>query len=163
MTGPRAVAIDLDRALVDTRPLWDDWLGSAGGVLGVNARALPAARDEAAAELDRHGPGNWLTLLERYCEDRVAVYVRRDAATSDALRSLTASGWEVGAFTDAPEPLARIALAQIGAGRRIDVLTAGAGALERLRAALGPDVLVVGTPEELRDAAEAARSGGPDS
>ena len=163
MTGVRAVAIDLDRALVDTRPLWEDWLDSAGAVLGVDAQALPAGRDEAAAELDVHGPGNWLALLERFCEDRVAVYVRREAATGDALRALAAAGWEIGAFTDAPEPLARIALAQIGADRRVGVLAAGAGSLERLRASLGEDVRVVRSPEELVDAADAARSSGCDS
>ena len=164
MTGVHAaVAIDLDRALVDTRPLWQDWLDSAAAVLGADARALPADRADAAAELDLHGPGNWLALLERYCEDRVAVYVRRDAETSDALRSLAAAGWEIGAFTDAPEPLARVALAQIGADRRIGMLAAGAGALELLRASLGEDVLVVSSPQELMAAADAARSSGRDS
>ena len=42
-------------------------------------------------------------------------------------------------FTDAPVELARVALAQLGAARRVDALEAGAGALERL----GGDVTVV--------------------
>jgi hypothetical protein len=46
-------------------------------------------------------------------------------------------------FTDAPEPLARIAVAQLGADRRIEALETGAGALERLLERLGPDTLVV--------------------
>jgi hypothetical protein len=143
------VAVDLDGALGDTRALWRDWLSSAGGVLGVDADALPADRGEAAAELDRRGAGNWRTLLERFSEDRAAVYVRRDAAASQALRALGAAGREIGVFTDAPEPLARVVLAQLGAERRIAVVEAGAGALERLLERLGPDAVVVRTRDEL--------------
>ena len=46
-------------------------------------------------------------------------------------------GREVGVFTDAPEQLARVALAQLGADRRVSALESGAGALERLLARLG--------------------------
>ena len=150
---PRAVAIDLDGALGDTRELWRDWLTSAEGVLGVDADALPTERGEAAAELDRRGAGNWRTLLERFSEDRAPVYLRRDAVASAALRSLVAAGCEVGVFTDAPEPLARVALAQLGAERRVTAIETGAGALERLLEAFGDDALVIRTRAELDAAA----------
>ena len=55
----------------------------------------------------------------------------------------------LGVFTDAPEPLARIALEHLGAIRRLDAWEAGAGALERLLARLGPDTAVVYTRAEL--------------
>ena len=145
----KAVAIDLDGALADTRPLWDAWLASAAGVLGVDPASLPADRGEAAAELDRLGAGNWRTLLERFSEDRAAVYLRREPAMSASLRALGAAGRTVGVFTDAPEPLARIALAQLGATRRVAVLETGSGALERLLERLGDDAAVVRTREEL--------------
>jgi phosphoglycolate phosphatase-like HAD superfamily hydrolase len=149
----RAVAVELDGALGDTRPLWQAWLAAAEAVLGVEAGALPRDRGEAAAELDRLGAGNWRTLLERFSEDRAAVYLRRDATASRALRALDAAGRRIGVFTDAPEPLARVALAQVGAERRIAALETGAGALERLLATLGDDAVVVRTTDELRGAA----------
>jgi phosphoglycolate phosphatase-like HAD superfamily hydrolase len=146
-----AVAINLDGALGDTRPLWEAWLASAGELLGVDPRMLADDRAAAAAELDRRGAGNWRSLLERFSEERAAVFLRRDAATSAALRALAAAGREIGVFTDAPEPLARIALAQLGAARRVNALETGAGALERLLARLGDDAIVVSTREELVD------------
>ena len=76
-------------------------------------------------------------LLERFAEDHAPAYLRRDAATSAALQSLAGDGVTLGVFTDAPEPLARVALAQLGATRRVAALETGAGALERLLAALG--------------------------
>lgn len=145
----RTVAIDLDAALGDTRPLWSDWLTSAEVVLGIDPGALPADRGEAAAELDRRGAGNWRILLERFSEDRAPVYLRRDAAVSASLRALVGSGSEIGVFTDAPEPLARIALAQLGAARRIFMLETGTGALERLLARLGADPILVRSRAEL--------------
>jgi phosphoglycolate phosphatase-like HAD superfamily hydrolase len=151
MTASRAVAIDLDGALGDTRPLWGAWLASAGELLGVDPRMLADDRGAAAAELDRRGAGNWRSLLERFSEERVAVFLRRDAATSAALRAVAASGREIGVFTDAPEPLAKIALAQLGAARRVTALETGSGALERLLARLGDDTIVVSTRAELLD------------
>jgi uncharacterized protein YndB with AHSA1/START domain len=145
---PRPVAIDLDGALGDTRPLWRDWLSAADVVLGVE-RELPEDRGEAAAELDRSGAGNWRVLLERFGEDRAAIYLRRDAAASAALRELHARGHELGVFTDAPEPLARIALAQLGADRHVRVLEAGAGALERVLDRLGDNAVVVRSRADL--------------
>ena len=81
--------------------------------------------------------------LARFAEDRAPVYLRPDAEVSAALRELAARGDRLGVFTDAPEPLARIAVSQLGADRRIEALETGAGALERLLAELGPDTLVV--------------------
>ena len=143
------VAIDLDGALGDTRPLWDAWLASAATVLGVDAAALPTDRGEAADELDRIGAGNWRVLLERFAEERIAVHIRRDASVSVALRALGATGAAIGVFTDSPEPLARVALAHLGAERRVHALETGGGALDRLLAALGPDSVVIRTRDEL--------------
>ena len=151
--GARPVAIDLDGALGDTRPLWRDWLASAAPLLGVDADSLPWDRAEAAAELDRHGAGNWRSLLERFGEERAPVYLRRDASAAAALRALSDGGHAIGVFTDAPEPLARVALAQLGADRRVSALETGTGALDRLRARLGDDVVVVRTRGELDTAA----------
>jgi phosphoglycolate phosphatase-like HAD superfamily hydrolase len=149
VTSGRAVAIDLDGALGDTHPLWDAWLASAAGVLGVEAEALPHDRGEAARELDRLGAGNWRTLLGRFSEERAAVYLRREADVTAALRALGAAGREIGVFTDAPEQLARVALAQVGAERRIVGLETGSGALERLLERLGADAAVVRARAEL--------------
>jgi phosphoglycolate phosphatase-like HAD superfamily hydrolase len=148
VSGVRAVAIDLD-ALGDTRALWSDWLTSARPVLELTGAALPEDRGDAAAELDRRGAGNWRALLERFTEDRAPVYLRRDAETSAALRTLAAGGVSIGVFTDAPEPLARIALAQLGAQRRIAALETGCGALERLLNTLGAGAVVVRARGEL--------------
>ena len=152
MTDVRAVAIDLD-ALGNTRALWSDWLASARAMLGVEPTALPADRGQAAAELDRLGAGNWRALLERYSEERAPVYLRRDAEVSAALRALAASGHRIGVFTDAPEPLARVALAQLGAERRASMLETGAGALARTLAALGANAVVVHSRAELLELA----------
>ena len=98
-----------------------------------------------AIELDARGAGNWRTLLERYAEDRAPVYLRPAAEVSAALRRLQAEGVQLAVFTGAPAELARVALSQLGAARRIDALETGAGALERL----GADVTVVHTRDEL--------------
>jgi hypothetical protein len=55
---------------------------------------------------------------------------------------------QLAAFTDAPEELARVALAHLGGSRRIQTLEAGPGALERLLERL-PDARVVRTLAEL--------------
>jgi hypothetical protein len=55
-------------------------------------------------------------------------------------------------YTDAPEPLARVALAHLGADRRVTVLETGDGALERLLERLGEGALVVRTHDELTQA-----------
>ena len=149
MSGVRPVAIDLDGALGDTRPLWSAWLASAAPLLGVDPDALPADRGEAAAELDRRGAGNWRTLLERFSEERAPIYLRRDAGAAAALRAIAVDDRKIGVYTDAPEPLARVALAQLGADRRVAALETGDGALDRLLARLGADAVVVRTRAEL--------------
>jgi phosphoglycolate phosphatase-like HAD superfamily hydrolase len=141
--------IDLDGALGDTRPLWRDWLADAARILPLEPESLPLDRGAAAAALDEAGAGNWRALLERFAEDRAPVYLRPDARASATLRQLEADGVQLGAFTDAPEELARVALAQLGAARRIVRVEAGADALERLRAALGHDSPVARTLDEL--------------
>lgn len=145
----RSLLIDLDAALGDTRPLWHAWLAHAARTLPAGIESLPADRAAAARALDAAGAGNWRVLLERFAEDRAPVYLRPDAATSAALRRLAADGVRLGVFTDAPDELARIALAQLGATRRVDAVAAGADALERLRAELGADAPVASTRAEL--------------
>jgi phosphoglycolate phosphatase-like HAD superfamily hydrolase len=148
MTAPHALAIELD-ALGNTRPLWDAWLESARGVLEVDPGALPGDRAEAAEVLDAAGAGNWRVLLERFSEDHAPAYLRRDAATSAGLQALVREGATLGVFTDAPAELARTALAQLGATRRISAVETGAGALERLLAAIGSNAEVIRTRADL--------------
>jgi phosphoglycolate phosphatase-like HAD superfamily hydrolase len=132
------VAIDLD-ALGDTRQLWRDWLADVTRVLDVSG--LPEDRAAAAVELDRRGAGNWRSLLERFAEDRAPVYLRPAADVSATLRSLQADGHEVVAFSDAPLELARVALRQLGAARRVDGIVSGIPAA---------DVVVTSREELLR-------------
>ncbi len=148
-----ALLIDLDGALGDTRPLWDDWLAGAGKVLGIDPASLPRDRGAAAATLDVAGAGNWRSLLERFAAERAPVYLRPQADVSAALRRLDASGRRLGAFTDAPPELAAVALAQLGAARRLEAVEAGADALDRLRARLGADGTIIRTRTELVAAA----------
>jgi phosphoglycolate phosphatase-like HAD superfamily hydrolase len=119
-----AVAIHLD-VLGDTGPLWDDWLDDARRRYRVDG-----------ADLDSELP-NWRRLLERFAEDRAPVYFRRDADVAAALSRLHEGGVKLGVFTDAPQELARVALAHLGADRRIDAVEAGTGAKERLVERLG--------------------------
>jgi phosphoglycolate phosphatase-like HAD superfamily hydrolase len=132
-----AIAVDLDGALGDTRPLWQDWLEDTRRRARVDVTAL-----------DEELP-NWRRLLHRFAEERAPVYLRPDAEASAALRRLHAAGTTIGVFTDAPEELARVALAQLGAARRVDALETGDDALERLLARLGADARVVRTRAEL--------------
>jgi phosphoglycolate phosphatase-like HAD superfamily hydrolase len=157
----RAVAIDLDGALGDTRPLWRDFLADAArrfaSIAELDPASLPDDRAAATEELDRwaeRGVGDWRAALARFAEDRAPLYLRPNAEVSAALRSLAASGYRLGAFTDAPEPLARVALAQLGAARRIDELATGPLARERLVERLGGDAEVVAAAEELALLAE---------
>ena len=148
------LAVELD-ALADTRGLWQAWLADASrryaSIAGLDTETLPEDRAAAAGELDRWaelGVGDWRSALERFAENHAPVHVRRDAGVAAALRRVDA-----GVFTDAPEPLARIVLAQLGADRRIEALETGAGALDRLLARLG-DAEVVRTRDELLRAAD---------
>jgi phosphoglycolate phosphatase-like HAD superfamily hydrolase len=88
-------------------------------------------------------------LLERFAEDRAPIYLRPDAAVGAALRRLGAGGASLGVFTDAPAELAHVALAQLGAARRLVAVEAGPDALGRLLARLGADALVIRTRDEL--------------
>jgi hypothetical protein len=148
VTARRALAIELD-AMGDTRPLWTAWLESARSVLDVDPDGLPSNRAAAAAALDEAGAGNWRVLLERFSENHAPAYLRRDAATSAALQALVLEGATLGVFTDAPEELARTALGQLGASRRISALETGAGALERLLGTVGADAEIVRTRADL--------------
>ncbi|HEY6068665.1 MAG TPA: hypothetical protein VIU81_08200 [Gaiellaceae bacterium] len=129
-------AVDL-AALGDTDPLWRDWLDDARRRFKIDG-----------ASLDDELP-NWRQLLERYAEERAPVYFRRDADVTEALRRLRAHGARVAVFTDVPEELARVALAHLGAARRIETLESGSGAEERAVAKLGAGASVVRTRAEL--------------
>ena len=146
MTVP-AVAIDVDGALGDTRGLWSAWLEDAGRRLRVEL-AVPDDRGEAAAVLDGL-IGNWRALLERFAEEHAPIYLRPRADASVTLRRLQGDGVRLGAFTDAPEELARVALAHLGAARRLETVETGSHALERLLERLGPDATIVRDPDEL--------------
>ena len=87
----RAVAIDLDGALGDTRPLWAAWLEDAArrfrSIAPLDVAALPADRAAAAEELDRWaeaGVGDWRAALARFAEDRAPVYLRPSAGAGGA-------------------------------------------------------------------------------
>jgi phosphoglycolate phosphatase-like HAD superfamily hydrolase len=154
-----ALAIELD-ALADTRPLWEAWLADAARryapIAGLDAEALPHDRAAAAAELDQwaaHGIGDWRAALERFAEDHVGVHVRRDAGVAAALRTLADHGRRLAVFTDAPEPLARVVLAQLGAARRVAAVEAGADALARVRGLLGEGAVTVHSRDDLLRAA----------
>jgi len=143
--GP--LALDFDAVLGDTRPLWRAW------VVDVVRRArvdvdIPEDRVAAARVLDG-AVGNWPALLERFAEDRAPVHLRPSAEVNAALRRLAADGVRLGAFTDAPESLARVAAAQLGVARRLEALEAGEGALERLLEQLGPGTRVVRSRADL--------------
>lgn len=151
-----AVAIDLDAVLGDTRPLWDGWLEEAArryaSIAALDPSALPRDRGSAAAELDswaERGIGDWRRALERYAEEHAPLHLRPDPDVGAALRQLERDGAVIGVFTDAPEHLARVALAHLGAARRVDHVAAGKDALARLLGTLGPDALVVGEREQL--------------
>jgi phosphoglycolate phosphatase-like HAD superfamily hydrolase len=156
----RAVAIELDGVLGDTRPLWAGWLQQAArrfrAIASLDPASLSEDRGRAARELDRwaeQGIGDWGQALARYAEEHAPLHLRPDPAVGAALRSLRQEGVVVGVFTDAPEPLARVALSQLGALRRIDRLETGEGALERLLAHLGHDARVVSDAAQLADVA----------
>jgi len=144
----KALGIDLDAVLGDTQPLWDAWVDDLRRRARVDID-LPADRVTAAAVLDGV-VANWPVLLKRFAEEHAPVYLRPDASVNDALRRLAGTGMRLGAFTDAPEPLARVAAAHLGVARRLEALEAGDAALERLRARLGEGAVVVRSREELR-------------
>jgi phosphoglycolate phosphatase-like HAD superfamily hydrolase len=143
----QSLALDLDAVLADTRPLWNDWLEDAARRTHVEL-AMPDDRIDAAALLDEQ-LGDWRPLLERFAADRGPVYFRPNGDTGALLRRLHASGTRIGVFTDAPRELADVALAHVGAARRVEIV----GTLAEVRAALGEDATVVRTRDELGAAA----------
>jgi phosphoglycolate phosphatase-like HAD superfamily hydrolase len=152
----RSIAIDLDGALGDTRGLWDAFIEDAARrfhtIAELDVAALPYDRGAAATELDRwseHGIGDWRGALTRFAEDHAPVYLRPNAAASASLRALAGAGWSVGVYTDAPEELARVALAQLAATRRVTCLETGAGARSRLIEQLGTGTVIAETTESL--------------
>jgi phosphoglycolate phosphatase-like HAD superfamily hydrolase len=143
--GP--LALDFDAVLGDTRPLWRAWLEDVTRRARVEVE-LPEDRAAAARVLDGV-VGNWRVLLERFAEEHAPVHLRPSAEVNAALRRLAADGVRLGAFTDAPEPLARVAAAQLGVARRLDALEAGPDALERLLERLGPEARIVRSAADL--------------
>jgi phosphoglycolate phosphatase-like HAD superfamily hydrolase len=155
-----AIAIELD-ALADTWPLWRAWLDDAArryaSIADMDPGGLPDDRAAAAVALDEwaeHGVGDWRGALERFAEDHAPAHLRRDAQVAAALRGLAERGAPLGVFTDAPEPLARVVLVQLGAARRLAAVETGENALPRLLELLGPDSLVMHTRDDLLRAAD---------
>jgi phosphoglycolate phosphatase-like HAD superfamily hydrolase len=138
-----AIALDLDAVLADTRPLWRDWLEDAGRRARVDLD-LPEDRAAAARILDEQ-LGEWRPLLRRFADDRAPVHFRPRAETSAQLRRLQAAGVRIGVFTDAPRELADVALAHVGAARRVEAV----GSLGDVLAALGDSAIVVRSRTEL--------------
>lgn len=150
------LALDLDGVLADTRPLWREWLVDASrrfrAIAPLDPESLPSDRAAAAEELDRWaeaGVGDWRAALERFAEDRAPLFFRPDPETNAALRRLQASGAGLAVFSDAPEPLVRIALSHLGATRQLGSVDAGEAAEARAVAKLGAGARVVRSREEL--------------
>jgi phosphoglycolate phosphatase-like HAD superfamily hydrolase len=134
----RTLAVDLDGALGDTRSLWrafvDDAARRFSSIASLVPEDLPSDRGAAARELDAwaaRGIGDWRGALERFAEDHAPVHLRPNPAANAALRAVKARGARVVVFTDAPEPLARVALAHLGVARWVDALEVGERARER--------------------------------
>jgi phosphoglycolate phosphatase-like HAD superfamily hydrolase len=142
--GVKAVALELDGVLTDTRPLWRDWLEDAARRTRVDLGDLPEDRGAAAAVLDER-LGDWRPLLERFAADRAPIHFRPRAGTGVALRGLQAAGVRIGVFTDAPRELAELALAHVGAARRVETV----GSLDDVLAVLGEGAVVVRSRDEL--------------
>lgn len=138
-----SLALDLDAVLADTRPLWHDWLEDAARRTRVELD-VPEDRTAAAAVLDER-LGDWRPLLQRFAADRGPLHFRPNPDTSAQLRRLQAAGARIGVFTDAPRELADIALAHVGATRRVEAV----GTLEEVQRALGGSPVVVRSRAEL--------------
>ena len=139
----RALAVDLDAVLADTRPLWRDWLEDAARRARVELD-LPDDREAAVSLLDER-LGDWRPLLERFAADRGPVHFRPRADTSAQLRRLQGAGVRIGVFTDAPRELAGVALAHVGVARRVTTV----GTLDEVLRELGDDATVVRSRAEL--------------
>ena len=152
----KAVAVDLDGALGDTRPLWQEFLAEISRrfatIAPLDADELPTDRGAAAPELDRwaaQGIGDWRAALTRFAEGRAPVFLRPSAEASASLRVLETAGYRIGVFTDAPEELAHVALAHLGVSRRVAVVETGSGARERLLDRLGGEAAIATSREDL--------------
>jgi phosphoglycolate phosphatase-like HAD superfamily hydrolase len=143
VTGSLALALELDDVLADTRPLWDAWLEDAARRVRVELD-VPEDRVAAAAVLDE-ALGDWRPLLARFAADRAPLWIRPRPDTNATLRRLEAAGARIGVFSDAPQELAEIALAHAGAARQVEVV----GTLAEVQAALGSEVVVVRSRQEL--------------
>jgi phosphoglycolate phosphatase-like HAD superfamily hydrolase len=150
------LAVALDAVLGDTRPLWRAWLADASrrfrAIAELDPAALPEDRAAAAAALDAwaaQGVGDWRGALERFAEDHAPLHLRPDERTAATLRRLHGGGARIVAFSDAPEPLARVAVAHLGIGRRLEALETAAGAEERALERLGDGVVVIRSRDEL--------------
>jgi phosphoglycolate phosphatase-like HAD superfamily hydrolase len=142
-----ALALDLDAVLADTRPLWRDWVEDASRRAHVELD-LPEDRTEAAALLDEQ-LGDWRPLLERFAADRGPVYFRPRGDTGALLRRLQAADVRIGVFSDAPRELVDLALAHVGAARRVGPI----GTLDEVLHELGEGAVVVRSRSELTAAA----------
>jgi phosphoglycolate phosphatase-like HAD superfamily hydrolase len=138
-----AIAVDLDAVLADTRPLWRDWLEDVARRTHVELD-VPEDRGAAAVILDEE-LGDWRPLLQRFADDRAPVHFRPRADTSAQLRRLQAAGVRIGVFTDAPRELADVALAHVGAARRVESV----GTLDEVLRTLGEGARVVRARDEL--------------
>jgi phosphoglycolate phosphatase-like HAD superfamily hydrolase len=105
---------------------------------------VPGDRTEAAGVLDER-LGDWRPLLRRFADDRASIHFRPGAETSAHLRRLQAAGVRIGVFTDAPRELADIALAHVGAARRVEAV----GTLDEVLAELGAAAVIVRSRDEL--------------
>jgi phosphoglycolate phosphatase-like HAD superfamily hydrolase len=137
------LALDLDGVLADTRPLWEDWLEDVARRTHVPLD-VPEDRIAAAAILDEQ-LGDWRPLLQRFADDRAPIHFRPRAETNAQLRRLEAAGTRIGVFTDAPRELADVALAHVGAARRVEAV----GTLDEVLAVLGDGTVVVRSRAEL--------------
>ena len=137
------MALDLDGVLADTRPLWEDWLEDVARRTHVPLD-VPEDRVAAAAILDEE-LGDWRPLLQRFADDRAPIHFRPRAETNAKLRRLEAAGTRIGVFTDAPRELADVALAHVGAARRVEAV----GTLDEVLAILGGGTVVVRSRAEL--------------
>jgi len=137
------LAVDLDAVLADTQPLWHDWLEDAARRTRV-ALDVPADRIEAAAVLDER-LGDWRPLLALFAADRGPLHFRPNPHTSAHLRRLQAAGARIGVFTDAPRELADVALAHVGAARRVSVV----GTLDEVLRELGGEPVLVRSRSDL--------------
>jgi phosphoglycolate phosphatase-like HAD superfamily hydrolase len=129
-----AIAIDFDAVLGDTRPLLARW------------------EEERTRRLGGDDDGNWERLLERFAEEHAAAYLRPRGGANAALRRLAATGVRVGAYTESPGPVGRVAAAQLGVERHLEALECGPGALDRLLERLGRGATVVHSLDELTQA-----------